>query len=131
MTCSPEIAPSEVEATLGRLIAHGYRFVHPRDASGELVTVVGVRMHDTVVDVIRLDAEHDVTALRMPHDEPNILEPKQVFWQRSGGMDEVVDELLALADDAYCQPASQSRTSARGCWVPNGSGRTKWLQATA
>lgn len=131
MTCSPELAHSEVEATLGRLIARGYRFVHPRDASGELVTVVGVRMHDTVVDVVRLDGEDDVTATRMPYDEPNILEPKQVLWQRSGDMNDVVGELLELPDDEYLQPAPQTRVNARGCWVPNGSGRAKWLQATA
>ncbi|GAA1241829.1 hypothetical protein GCM10009676_28770 [Prauserella halophila] len=130
MTCSPELAPSEVEATLGRLIASGYRFVHPRDADGELVTVVGVRMHEKVVDVVRLDAEDDVTATRMPYDEPDVLEPKQVLWQRSGDMESVVDELLELPDDECAEPASSLRTG-RGCWVPNGSGRAKWLQATA
>ncbi|GAA1195061.1 hypothetical protein [Prauserella alba] len=130
MTCSPELAPSEVEATLGRLIAEGYRFVHPRDADGDLVTVVGVRMHETVVDVVRLDAEDDVTATRMPYDEPNILEPKQVLWQRNGGMANVVDALLGLADDEFSEPAAPLRTG-KGCWVPNGSGRAKWLQATA
>lgn len=130
MTCSPELAHSEVEATLGRLIARGYRFVHPRDADGELVTVVGVRMHETVVDVVRLDAEDDVTATRMPYDEPNILEPKQILWRRNGDMDSVVDELLELPDDEYAEPAPSYRTG-KGCWVPNGSGRAKWLQATA
>lgn len=128
MTCSPELAPSEVEATLGRLIARGYRFVHPRDAEGELVTVVGVRMHESVVDVVRLDAEDDVTATRMPYDEPNVLEPKQVLWRRTGDMDDVVDELLELPDDEYAEPTVRAGI---GCWVSNGSGRAKLLQATA
>ncbi|MBB3663020.1 MULTISPECIES: hypothetical protein [Prauserella salsuginis group] len=130
MTCSSELAPSEVEAALGRLISKGYRFVHPRDTNGDLVTVVGVRMHEAVVDVVRLDAEDDVTATRMPYDEPNILEPKQVLWQRNGDMDRVVDELLELADDQFAEPIAPVRTG-KGCWVPNGSGRAKWLQATA
>lgn len=123
---SPEY--TTVEDTLGRLIARGYRFVHPRDAAGEIITVVGVRAHGCVIDVVRLDAEDDVTAMRLPGDEPNILDPRTVLWSVSGGMRPVVDDLLALSDDAY---AEQAPARAARCWVRGGPGRAKYLMATA
>ncbi|PXY31441.1 hypothetical protein BAY60_03395 [Prauserella muralis] len=123
---SPE--HTTVEDTLGRLIARGYRFVHPRDADGEIITVVGVRAHGHVIDVVRLDAEDDVTAMRLPGDEPNILEPRTVLWSRSGTMRAVVDGLLELSDDAHTEHAP-SRTA--GCWIRGGAGRAKYLMATA
>ncbi|MFC4005529.1 hypothetical protein ACFS2C_24990 [Prauserella oleivorans] len=133
MTCSPE---TTIETTLGRLIERGYRFVHPRDANGELVAVVGVRVHGTVVDVVRLDAEDDVTAMRMPSEEPDILQPKNVLWRRDGDLETVIADLLALGDEDFTEPAEPTQWAARpglsrGCWVPSGSGRAKWLQATA
>ncbi|WP_026455491.1 hypothetical protein, partial [Saccharomonospora iraqiensis] len=88
----------QVEEILGRLIEHGYRFVHPRDDSGEIMTIVGVRAHGTVVDVVRLDAEDAVNATRMPVDEADILAPRTVLWSRDGALAEVVDALLALPE---------------------------------
>ncbi|MEU6645906.1 hypothetical protein ABZ863_25625 [Saccharomonospora sp. NPDC046836] len=126
MTWSREPVP--VEDVLGRLIERGYRFVHPRDAEGEIVAVVGVRAHGTVIDVVRLDAEDDVTAMRVPGEEPNVVEPERILWQSSGAMHTVVDELLGLADDAYGEQVG-NRTG--GSWVRSGNGRAKWLMATA
>lgn len=112
-----------VEDQLGRLVARGFGFLHPRDADGEVVSVVGVRAHDGVVDLVRLNAEDDVTALRMPGRETNILNPETVLWRRSGEMGVVVSALLALHDDDYVEIDS---TSVGGCWVP-GADRLKWL----
>ncbi|MBK1784821.1 hypothetical protein [Prauserella cavernicola] len=125
MTCSPE---TTVEDVLGKLIERGFNFVHPRDDRGEIITVVGVRAHGNVVDVVRLDGEDDVLAMRMPGEEPDILAPASVLWQRAGAMTTVVDDLLGLGDDDYAEPV---RTESRGCWVPGGFGRAKWLAATA
>nr|WP_083940287.1 hypothetical protein [Saccharomonospora saliphila] len=112
------------------MIEQGFQFVHPRDDSGEIVTIVGVRAHGPVVDVVRLDAEDEVTASRMPGDEDNILAPRTVLWQRTGEMREVIDDLLALPEPSV-EPQSGRRTaSARGCWVPGTRGRAKWLAAT-
>lgn len=130
MTWSPEQDPEEqtLDTTLRGLIARGYRFIHPRDDSGDIVTIVGVRAHDDVVDVVRLDAEDDVTAMRMPADEENILEPATVLWSRSGAMQGVVADLLHLSDDA-CRPTAAAVSN--GCWVSSGRGRSAWLARTA
>ncbi|GAA5162685.1 hypothetical protein [Amycolatopsis sacchari] len=95
--CSPEATP--VENRLLNLIDRGYRFIHPRDDGGTLVAVVGVRPHDAVIDVIRLDAEDDATALRVPADEDDILTPEKPLWSCHGTAHEVLDELLALPDE--------------------------------
>ncbi|EHR63783.1 hypothetical protein [Saccharomonospora cyanea] len=121
---------AEVEDTLGRLVERGYKFVHPRDAEGEIITIVGVRVHGTVVDVVRLDAEDEVTAMRMPAEESDILAPSTLLWRRDGGMREVVDALLDLPE----APEPQVRphgAAARGCWVRGNRGQAKWLRATA
>jgi hypothetical protein len=117
----------ETEQTLRRLIDRGYRFVHPRDADGEVLAVVGVRAHGTVIDVVRLAAEDDVLAIRMPADEPDILEPRTQLWRSSGEMRVVIDELLSLGDREYAPRSADTR----GCWVPGEPGRAMWLVASA
>lgn len=127
---TPEDAAAEVENALGRLIERGYKFVHPRDAQGEIISVVGVRVHGTVVDVVRLDAEDEVTAMRMPADEVDVLAPTTLLWRREGHIREVVDALLELPDSSASQSLSRGATG-RGCWVSGPRGRAKWLRATA
>ncbi|MEU5694857.1 hypothetical protein [Actinosynnema sp. NPDC020468] len=84
---------------LRQLIARGFRFLHPRDARGELAAVVGVRAHDKVIDVVRLHHEDDALAMRMPADEQDILSPRHFWWRRRGSATRVLDELLELPDD--------------------------------
>jgi hypothetical protein len=88
----------DVETGLQELVARGYQFVHPADARGEVLAVVGVRVHDNVVDVVRLNAEDDVVAIRMPGTEENIFEPERWLWRRSGDGARVLTEILALPD---------------------------------
>lgn len=88
-----------VETRLMDLIGRGYRFIHPRDDDGDVVAVVGVRPHGAVIDILRLDAENDATALRVPADEEDILAPTTTLWQCRGAAGKVLDELLALPDD--------------------------------
>lgn len=128
MTSSREAVKAvETEKALRKLIDRGYRFVHPRDANGDVLAVVGVRAHGAVVDVVRLEAEDDVIAIRMPADEPDILKPRTLLWRSSGEMCTVIDDLLALGDHEY---ALRSERPA-GCWVPGVPGRAKWLMASA
>ncbi|WP_197319709.1 hypothetical protein [Saccharomonospora sp. NB11] len=129
MAAQEQAEAAAVEDVLGRLIARGYTFVHPRDPQGEIVAVVGVRVHGTVVDVVRFDAEDDVTAMRMPSDESNILAPTSVQWRRDGDMYEVVDALLDLPDVPETPPTA--RALGRGCWVGNDRGRSVYLRASA
>lgn len=115
------------DTALNRLVGSGYRFVHPRDAEGNVIAVVGVRAHDTVIDVVRIEAEDDVTAIRMPGDEADILQPHDVLWQHSGAICEVVERILALGDDEHAGPKAGRTT---GCWVSASSGRAKFLLAS-
>lgn len=117
---------ASVDSRLTDLIDRGYRFIHPRDDGGRVVAVVGIRAHHTVVDVLRIDGEDDVTAFRIPGDEQDILNPRTMLWCRRGAAHDVLDDLLALADD---QAATGRQV--RGCWVPGDTGRAKWLAAAS
>ncbi|GAB2978848.1 hypothetical protein LWP59_39565 [Amycolatopsis acidiphila] len=114
-----------VEARLKDLVDRGYRFIHPSDDDGHVVAVVGIRAHGSVIDVIRLNAEDDAVASRVPGDEPDILSPRKMLWRRRGTAHEVLADLLALADD---YGADRARPVG-GCWVPGRSGHAKWLAA--
>jgi len=100
MSSAEVIAPEtfDIETGLAELIARGYQFVHPADENGQVLAVVGVRVHDDVVDVVRLNAEDDVEATRMPGSEDNIFEPERWLWRRQGDGVSVLTEILALPD---------------------------------
>jgi hypothetical protein len=122
-------ATAEPEGRLRSLIARGFRFVHPRDARGNIVAVVGVRAHHSVIDVVELWSEGNVTARRIPGDESNVLEPERELWGRSGPSATVLEELLGLDDEYPADPRATGRRS--GCWVPVRPGHETWLAATA
>ncbi|MEU0789488.1 hypothetical protein ABZ342_05430 [Amycolatopsis sp. NPDC005961] len=99
MSSAEAVAPVfDIETGLQALVARGYQFVHPADERGEVLAVVGVRVHDDVVDVVRLNAEDDVEAIRMPGTEDNIFEPERWLWRRSGEGAQVLAEMLSLPD---------------------------------
>jgi hypothetical protein len=129
MTSSAEDAGT-VESRLRALIAGGFRFVHPRDAQGELIAVVGVRVHHNVVDVLWLHGEDDARAARMPADEADVLSPGTVLWLARGSAVDVLAELTAL-DDAVPGVPGHHAGAVSGCWVPVRPGRSRWLAATA
>ncbi|HWE88235.1 MAG TPA: hypothetical protein VG317_02075 [Pseudonocardiaceae bacterium] len=88
-----------VDSLLREMLAHGFRFVHPTGAAGEIVAVVGVRLHHDVVDVVCLRGEGEAKAARMPSDEPDVLAPTRTIWQQTGRADLVLAALLALPDE--------------------------------
>jgi len=114
------------EGQLKELMARGFSFAHPRDAAGDVAAVVGVRVHNGVVDVVQIYGEDDADATRIPGDEPDIFFPYKVFWRSSGTSRDVVAELLALPD-----PRPGDVPHVKGCWVPARPGRSKWLSASA
>jgi hypothetical protein len=101
-----------VSDQLRALRERGFTFIDPRDERGDVVAVVGVRVHDNVVDVVRLHGEDDVEASRVPCDE-DILAPRKVFWQRAGSAGEVLAGLLDLPDDRT--PGSVVRAGRSRC----------------
>ncbi|RSM66705.1 hypothetical protein DMH03_06295 [Amycolatopsis sp. WAC 01376] len=120
---------TDIESGLQELIHRGYQFVHPCDANGEVMAVVGVRVHDNVVDVVRLNAEDDVVATRMPGTEEDILEPAVWLWRSAGDAATVLTALLALPDERTPGALFLPETAAKGCWVPGRGGTSKWLAA--
>lgn len=116
----------QFEEQLRQLMARGFSFAHPRDATGELTAVVGVRVHNGVIDVVQIYGEHDADATRIPGDEPDIFFPYKVFWRATGRSAAVVAELLTLPD-----PQPDEIPNVSGCWVPARPGRAKWLSASA
>jgi hypothetical protein len=89
----------DIETGLQELIARGYRFIHPRDDNGEVLEIVGIRAHDDVVDVVRLSAEDDVYAMRVPGEDENILTPERVLWQATGSVGAVLAKMLNLREE--------------------------------
>ncbi len=104
---------NEITCDLQGLTACGFEFAHPRDAGGALVAVVGLRVLDEVIDVIKLFDEEDAEALRVPSDEADILFPGRVLWRAAGTSDEVIEEVLAL--DAA---STRHHMQPTGYWPP-------------
>ncbi|MGJ7907491.1 hypothetical protein ACOQFL_13550 [Actinopolyspora sp. H202] len=98
MTSSTD-AQCDSDARLRELMARGFQFMQSTDSRGELRALVGVRGHDNVIDVVRLESEDSVTATRMPSYEENVFEPSITWWHSSGRVCEVLDRLLELPDD--------------------------------
>lgn len=117
---------NEITDGLQALIAHDFSFAHPRDSSGSLIAVVGIRAHRGVIDIIQLYDERDAIAARLPGDEPDVLFPRRVIWRTNGTAHEVIGEMLAMGD-----PAPEQGTNGDGCWVPTHAGRSIWLAASA
>jgi hypothetical protein len=132
----------EIADKLQALITIGFRFAHPRNATGHVVAVTGVRTHHDVVDVFSLYGENAATAARMCSSEPDVLSPRNVLWRTSGTATSVIEALLTLAEPSADQtrPLGQSTQNHqparraerdRGCWVQTRPGRSTWLPATA
>jgi hypothetical protein len=86
------------EYLLRALVARGFQFLDPRDDTGEIVAVVGVRAHHDVIDVIQLFDEDDAVGSRIPSNE-DVLAPRRVLWQQRGTARDVLAVLLDLPDD--------------------------------
>jgi hypothetical protein len=113
----------DITDSLQALMSRGYKFAQTRGAAGEVVTVVGVRAHHNVIDIVQLYGERDTSAVRIPGDEPDILFPRTVLWRASGIARDVIGKLLALADPV----ADSAPVGSEGCWFPTRPGRSVWL----
>jgi hypothetical protein len=76
---------NDITNGLQALVARDFQFTHPRDASGSLVAVVGIRVHHGVFDILQLFGENDADAARIPADEPDVLFPSRVLWRTAPG----------------------------------------------
>jgi len=104
----------EVFQRLRMLRALAFLFARTRDNSGEVVALVGVRMHHGVVDVIQIYGEDDADAVRIPTAELNGETPGTVLWSTSGPPAEVIDAMLDLPDPAGHSWISASRNGNSG-----------------
>ncbi|RSM79523.1 hypothetical protein DMH04_31605 [Kibdelosporangium aridum] len=119
-------AAEVTEDRLRQLIARGFKFVHPRDESGAITAIVGVRPHDNVIDVVQLRTEDDAIALRMAGDTKDVLAPEAHSWRAEGPAPRVLDELLSLPD-----VVAEEGTRTGGCWIHTDKNRAKWVPATS
>lgn len=130
---------SDISDQLRELMNLGYRFVHPRNAAGQVVAVTGVRTHHDVIDVFQLYGERDANAVRMSANEVDFLSPRNTLWQSYGTAESVINELLALPDPdetGTVATAGTGRDTAgvsgpKGVWVSTRPGRSTWLPASA
>ena len=118
---------TDITSDLRALTARDFEFAHPRDASGTLVAVVGLRVLNDVIDVVKLFAEDDAEAVRVPGDEPDVLFPERVLWRTTGTTPEVITDVTGLDE-----PPRQRHTQPTGCWPPAPSSRPmSWLPVSA
>lgn len=121
--------PGDVADHLRAMMGKGFRFALNTGNDGGIVAVVGVRVHDDVIDIVELFGHRDADGVRIPGTEPDILFPRTVLWRATGAPAEVIERMLALPDQ---EPAARSGAGpAKGCWVPTGRGRATWLGAGA
>jgi hypothetical protein len=119
----------DITDRLEALINRGFQFTHPHDSSGALVAIVGIRVHNGVIDIVQLYSEDDADAARVPGDEPDVLFPRTVLWRDSGSALNALDGMLALEDPSSDTEDLTSQPS--GCWMPTQPGRATWLAASA
>jgi hypothetical protein len=93
MTTLSDPTASLTELQLLALRGRGFQFINPRDETGAILAVVGVRAHHNVLDVIRLTSAQQAVASRVPIDSPTT-----DIWREAGASHEVLDRLLALPD---------------------------------
>ena len=83
------------------LRALGFQFAMNHDSGGVIVALAGFRAHHGVIDIVQFYDEHDVDAIRIPGDEPDILFPRTTIWRTTGTANDVIDNLLDLADPEH------------------------------
>lgn len=104
---------NEITSDLDALTTRDFDFAHPRDASGALVAVVGLRVLHEVIDVVQLFSENDAEAVRVPNDEPDILFPQRVVWRTTGTTQQVIADLVELDE-----PSRHRHVQPTGYWPP-------------
>ncbi|MCE7011192.1 hypothetical protein LWC34_51560 [Kibdelosporangium philippinense] len=122
-------AAEVTEDRLRQLIERGFKFVHPRDESGDITAIVGVRPHDNVIDVVQLRTEDDAVALRLAGDTKDVLAPEKHSWRSAGPAPRVLDELLNLPD-VIAETAVPAQSTSNGCWIHTDKNRAKWVPAS-
>ncbi|GAB1513329.1 hypothetical protein [Actinophytocola sp. KF-1] len=106
-------APDNIGARLQTMRALHFEFATDQAADGSIEALVGVRVHDGVIDVFELYGEDEATATRLPDTEPNIMLAKTVLWHTRGTAYEVIDALLALPDPEQQEPHTTPRRARR------------------
>ncbi len=90
---------------LRRLTAvHGWRHELARDAHGDLIAVVAVRIGSTWTDTVAITGENETLAMRHRTNDDRLILPTELpsesraVWRRHGRCEVVLAELLELPD---------------------------------
>lgn len=106
----------DISARLQAMRALHYEFATDQAPDGSIEALVGVRVHDGVIDIFELYGEDEATATRLPDSEPNIMLARTVLWHTRGTAYQVIDELLSLPapehERRYPAPPRDRRVSA-------------------
>jgi hypothetical protein len=103
-----------VDSLLISLRSLSFQFAAHRGSDGAIVALTGFRAHHGVIDVVQLYGEHDADAIRIPDDEPDILFPSTTIWRATGTANDVIGNLLTLADP---EPGEPEIPRPRGCRI--------------
>ena len=102
-----------ISARLQAMRALHYEFATDQAADGSIEALVGVCVHDGVIDIFELYGEDEATATRLPDSEPNIMQARTVLWHTRGTAYEVIDALLALPAPEQQSPHMSPRMARR------------------
>ncbi len=84
--------------------AHGWRHDLARDAHGEPVAVVAVRVGSTWTDSVAIAGENETLAMRHRTNDDRLILPTELpsesraVWRRHGRCEDVLTELFELSD---------------------------------
>lgn len=106
-------APDDISVRLQTMRALQFEFATDQAPDGSIEALVGVRVHDGVIDIVELYGEDEATATRLPDTEPNIMFATTVLWHTRGTAYEVIDALLALPDPDQQTPHTTPRRTRR------------------
>lgn len=102
-----------IGARLQAMRALHFEFATDQADDGSIEALVGVRVHDGVIDIFELYGEDDATATRLPDSEPNIMLARTVLWHTRGTSYEVIDALLGLPAPEHQRPHTTPRRARR------------------
>lgn len=104
-------------AAIARATDAGFRFLHVRDANGEVIGIHAERRRSGAVDTFDVTDVDEAHATRYRVDDFGRTGGDPI-WQTSGTVPEVINDLLALPPHGTAGAPSLARRARSGMWLP-------------